>query len=202
MRQGWPFETTIRAAVGTNLQGLPIGAGLSLGSLAPATTGTSSPQATAQVRMSVNPSCCAAVFADHLTGPASFESICGRTDRNQTQPARRPLDPTTKLLIFTCLSDQSTALDGQQSSGVWVSPRTSVDEEMLCALCYGICTAAGKESQPNISCTQQYGDPLHFHDVRCLPPLQPSRSPSHTTPPSLACPFYPGGGKEAHGTAE
>lgn len=32
--------------------GAAIGAGLSLGSLAPATTGTSSPQATAQVRMS------------------------------------------------------------------------------------------------------------------------------------------------------
>lgn len=35
-------------------------------------------------------------------------------------------------------------------------------------------------------------NPLHLHDVRCQPPLQPSRSPLPPTPPSLACPFYPG----------
>lgn len=34
------------------------------------------------------------------------------------------------------------------------------------------------------------------------PQCNPDDPPSHTTPPSLACPFYPGGGKEAHGTAE
>lgn len=55
------------------------------------------------------------------------KSICGQTDCNQTQPAQGPLDPTTRLLIVTCLSDQPTASDRQQSSGVCVSPRTSVD---------------------------------------------------------------------------
>lgn len=79
----------------------------------------------------------------------------------------------------------------------------SVDLEMLCALCYDICPASKKRNSTQLlSCPQQVWNPLQLHDVRCQPPLQPRRSPSHTTPPSLACPFYPGRGKEAHGTAE
>lgn len=35
MRQGWPFETTIRAPVGADLQGLPLGPALAWESLVP-----------------------------------------------------------------------------------------------------------------------------------------------------------------------
>lgn len=35
MRQGWPFETTIRAPVGADRQGLPLGPALAWESLAP-----------------------------------------------------------------------------------------------------------------------------------------------------------------------
>lgn len=57
MRQGWPFETTIRAPVGADRQGLPLGAGvsLSLGELGPCHNRYLMPQATARLGMSVNP---------------------------------------------------------------------------------------------------------------------------------------------------
>lgn len=54
MRQGWPFETNIRAAVGTNRQGLPLEPASAWGAwpyLGPYHNRYLMPQATAQVRM-------------------------------------------------------------------------------------------------------------------------------------------------------
>lgn len=43
-------------------------------------------------------------------------------------------------------------------------------------------------------------NPLHLHDVRCQPPLQPSRSPPPTHTAELGLPVL--SGPEAHVTAE
>lgn len=67
MRQGLPFETNTTGGCWGRPAGAAIGPALASKSLAPATTGAVYCTGTYLVPV-----------ADHLTGPASFKSICGR----------------------------------------------------------------------------------------------------------------------------
>lgn len=162
MRQGWPFETTIRAPVGTDRQGPPLEPALAWGSLAPATTGTScsSYRAASTREREYRPAVLLCLLTIPPAQPPSnlFAAIL-------TTIKHSPPKVLWIQLPNFCLCDQPTTSDRQQSSGVWVSPRTSVDLEVLCAFGYGICTATRNESQPNIACTQQCG--IHCISMTC-----------------------------------